>query len=97
MARSDLTSPGAMALVARSNTSGSYPARGAAKAVGLVPNSARVPPLGTTQAMLLTRASATKPSRVRGSTSGHRAAKWRELRTASSAMPLARALAISAG
>lgn len=81
----------------QSNTSAPCPARGAARAMGLELNSARLPPLGTTQAMLLTRASATNPSRARDSASGLRAATWRELRMTSSAMPLARDLAISAG
>ncbi|MCY1526749.1 hypothetical protein D9M68_617890 [compost metagenome] len=84
-----------MALVARSNTSGSPPLRGAAKAMGLVPNRALWPPWGTTQVMLLTKLRATSPSRAKGSTSGQSAAKWWELRIASSAMPLFRTFSIT--
>ena len=89
------TSPWAMALVARSNTIGAPSARGAANAIGLVPNSGRSAPWGTTQVMLLTTLSATRPSSAKGSTSGHSAAKWWELWMANSAIPALRALATS--
>ncbi|MDN0076664.1 hypothetical protein QU481_17530 [Crenobacter sp. SG2303] len=41
----------AIALVAKSNTKGSRPRRGQAKASGLVPNTPLLPPSGTIQAM----------------------------------------------
>ncbi|MNE38222.1 hypothetical protein D3C80_1321140 [compost metagenome] len=64
-----------MALVAMSNTIGSLSAHGAAKAIGLVPNSGWRAPWGTTQVMLLTTLKATRPSSANGSTSGQSAAK----------------------
>jgi hypothetical protein len=56
-------------------TIGAPPAGGAAKAIGLVPNSGLSAPWGTTQVMLLTTLSATRPSSANGSTSGQSAAK----------------------
>src|SRR5207237_1421518 len=64
------TSPWAMALVAMSKTIGGPSARGAANAIGLVPNSGFCASCGTTHVMLLTTLSATSPSVANGWTSG---------------------------
>jgi len=82
-----------MTLEAWSQTSGSLPGRGQANAIGLVPNSVRLPPHMTIRCRPLTIANAM----ANGSMSGQRAAKWCELRIATAAIPCRRAFSRSSG
>ena len=65
----------AAALVAISTINGGLSCRGQPKAMGLVPNSGRVPPAGATQAWLGVQASPTSPASVNGSISANSAEK----------------------
>jgi hypothetical protein len=79
------------ALVAISTINGGLSRRGQPKAIGLVPNSGRVPPAGATQAWLGVQASPTSPASVNGSISANSAEKCTQRLIASAAMPLCRA------
>ena len=86
-----------MTLDAWSQTSGLWPTRGQANAIGLVPRIFCLPSHTAMRRRPLTIVSAMKPSAANGSMSGHSAAKWCESRIARAAMPCPRALSRSSG
>ncbi len=77
----------------RSTTTGSRPGRGQAKAMGLVPNTARLPFQGAMAAGVLAKSRATRPRLARSSTNSPAAPQWCERRIAAAARPLSRAMA----